>query len=498
MSYSALNSPPLQPSTPESLLRTLRLNAESKRQTEVRAGPRSVRRSVPSARRNRTARPQPPPPPPQQPESNTTQPTTSRTAPNQDTNMDLFLFNEPASVHRDLRKPAITANKEKASDMDLFFFENQNSAAATPPSRTRNARVPIARNVTPQQQHNTNINNSNNSRNNSRNNSSNNNTDTDSTDTDNTESSNSCTKNFITFAVFHPCISLCLTICLPLLFSIIALSSMDLQVDVALSSFEVSNKHPVAMHADSMWNAQNSWQATKDSLPKKRRLNDVETKNIKNDMIDMSWNERSDFLKLNAVLSSSEDLDASLSTSRSLESSAYFMDRMELIFIPLDNGNVLFKEYLMAAREVETIITKLKNYQKFCWKPYADSDLCAPPNSLSTYFFPSRENDGTIRFDGKGNLTGKFEERRERKNHNIFSVKYKNLTTFFFLFFFFFFFFLLSSSFFFFLSKNLLNIIFYHKFTNYVSLVRLKYKILSFYCFLFFNILIRILRFYNG
>ena len=57
---------------------------------------------------------------------------------------------------------------------------------------------------------------------------------------------------YIARAVHHPFSCLCLTLVLPVLLSVIAISSFTVEINVSLSSFEVSNTHPVAVRADSL------------------------------------------------------------------------------------------------------------------------------------------------------------------------------------------------------------------------------------------------------
>ena len=299
--------------TPSELLAKLRLRQEtgaSKRRnsSSKRNGPSAVRRSVPA----------PPPPPPQQqlqqPRQSQTRPASSatlNTAPviKQD-NMDLFFFQD---------------NVDNDNDRTPYSNPNPNPNTAIPPTTTINHThmhdVPLR------------------------------------------SSQHTCTSRFITFAVYSPLSALFCTLFVPVVLSIIALTSFTLEIDVALSSFEVSNTHPVAIHADAVYVAQKSWQKVRDDAKTRRSL----------------------FSRL--LFDQTEEEEEENKKARSLAGSVtgHYIDRMELVFHPIDGKNVLLKEYLLAVREMESIIENVTEYTTFCWKPFHKSTglqgkECAPPN----------------------------------------------------------------------------------------------------------------------
>jgi hypothetical protein len=224
---------------------------------------------------------------------------------------------------------------------------------------------------------------------------------------------------------------------LPLLFIIIALTSFDLSLNVALSSFEISNKHPVALHADALWNAQNEWQTIMDGKPSSKRLLhaspllappppalnlDVSPAAPPTSTQSRSRSRSRSRRSRRSRRSNADDEEEEkkmeeeeehrrTDSTRGLASVAkkvYLTDRLELVFYPDNGGSILRRDYLTLVKKVETIVTNVEGYKKYCWKPYLKSrkDVrCAPPNSLTTYFFPSRQIDGTIRFDGLGPMT---------------------------------------------------------------------------------------------
>lgn len=86
--------------------------------------------------------------------------------------------------------------------------------------------------------------------------------------------------------------------------------------------------------------------------------------------------------------------------------------KMQVIFLAEEGENIFTKEKLQKIHEVEKKIIKHEKFPDFCFKdthPVVKSDPavkavngCSPLNSLLTYFFPSRDGNGNVFYDGLG------------------------------------------------------------------------------------------------
>ena len=86
--------------------------------------------------------------------------------------------------------------------------------------------------------------------------------------------------------------------------------------------------------------------------------------------------------------------------------------KMQVIFLANEGENIFTKEKLQKIHEVEKTIMKHENFSDFCFKdihPVIKKDPaiksvngCSPLNSLMTYFFPSRDGNGNVFYDGLG------------------------------------------------------------------------------------------------
>jgi hypothetical protein len=248
-----------------------------------------------------------------------------------------------------------------------------------------------------------------------------------------------CSAKWMAVLVRRPCSALAACLFLPLLFSVLALSHLKLSFDVGLSSFSVSHTHPVAMHYDAYWNANRDWSDARSAAEAKRKQQEEQDKQKGGDgggrlLHELSFLGQRPYTFSSSGGSSSNDnnnshagrptqplmagasVDAVSSTfldavgrRRLSASSKWIHDRMELVFYhpTQPGGNVLTPPALDAMRQVERLIADIPNYAAFCWK-FTSGD-CVPPNSLTTYFFPTRSDSGALRFDGAGEPTPYFE-----------------------------------------------------------------------------------------
>ena len=93
--------------------------------------------------------------------------------------------------------------------------------------------------------------------------------------------------------------------------------------------------------------------------------------------------------------------------------------KMQVIFLSKDGGNIFTKERLQKIHEIEKLIMKHEQFSDFCYKdthPVVKSDPavksvngCSPLNSLLTYFFPSRDGNGNVFYDGLGENMGNID-----------------------------------------------------------------------------------------
>ena len=86
--------------------------------------------------------------------------------------------------------------------------------------------------------------------------------------------------------------------------------------------------------------------------------------------------------------------------------------KMQVIFLAKEGENIFTKEKLEKIHEVEKMIMKHEKFSDFCFKdmhPVIKSDPaiksvngCSPLNSLMTYFYPSKDGNGNVFYDGLG------------------------------------------------------------------------------------------------
>ena len=86
--------------------------------------------------------------------------------------------------------------------------------------------------------------------------------------------------------------------------------------------------------------------------------------------------------------------------------------KMQVIFLTKEGENIFTKEKLQKIHEVEKLIMKHENFSDFCFKdthPVIAKDPaiksingCSPLNSLMTYFYPSKDGNGNVFYDGLG------------------------------------------------------------------------------------------------
>ena len=83
----------------------------------------------------------------------------------------------------------------------------------------------------------------------------------------------------------------------------------------------------------------------------------------------------------------------------------HVLDRVELVMFYNDQRDIMTPEGLTRAREVERAIEQLPGYSEFCVTDNAvfGVGVCAPPTSITTYFFPSvKPNSTELVYDGRG------------------------------------------------------------------------------------------------
>jgi hypothetical protein len=165
-----------------------------------------------------------------------------------------------------------------------------------------------------------------------------------------------------------PCLMLCLFLGPAIYLSVLGLSH-ELKFDVGISAFQIRESHFSQQREKASVGAsrdENSYA----SLHRRRQL---------------QW-------------------DAPQPAGREV-ARAYILDRVELIMFWNDQRNMLSAQGLQRAVEVERAIEAVAGYDDFCVTNPAifGSHVCAPPTSLTTYFFPSaRPNTTELSYDGRG------------------------------------------------------------------------------------------------
>ena len=226
-----------------------------------------------------------------------------------------------------------------------------------------------------------------------------------------------CSLRYIGLMVRRPCLSLIACLFLPLLLSALSLADLKLEFDVGLSSFAVDHSHPISMNFDALWNAKRTWSDARKEATAKREQKEKQHKQnggtggrLLSTLYEVpaQTHERSVYSSTKPTADIGEDWLGMRRSLASTISTKFLHDRIELVFYStVEGGNVITEESFDAMRQIEAIVESIPMYDAFCWK-FKSGD-CVPPNSLTTYFFPSRSADGALRFDGAGEKTPYFD-----------------------------------------------------------------------------------------
>ena len=126
--------------------------------------------------------------------------------------------------------------------------------------------------------------------------------------------------------------------------------------------------------------------------------------------------EKKDNARLLLLSKSSQQVESPKLSPRALEKkkSYAYSAGLKLFFMPSEKvpvdkitgiRNVFEKEIFEQIRiKVELLAQSLQGYKSFCLPTYNQGEIigCVPPNSLMTYFYPSRDEKGNYKLDGKG------------------------------------------------------------------------------------------------
>lgn len=177
--------------------------------------------------------------------------------------------------------------------------------------------------------------------------------------------------------------------------SFFSLYYIKIEIDIGIDSFQIESTHSSVVAVDSMESAVEEWKKT-------RQTSNEEKKGNKKDK-----NQR--FLEL----ASFHDQRISKSSRRLETVHLRLLSRVEVVFFPSDNveidkttgkRNILNKKIFEQIHEVELLVENQPEYAKFCRPSYEDRNgsLCVPPNSILTYFYPSKDSNGNYHLDGRG------------------------------------------------------------------------------------------------
>ena len=187
--------------------------------------------------------------------------------------------------------------------------------------------------------------------------------------------------------------------------SIISLLTCKFEIDIGVDSFQVQSTHPSVVSLDSLEAAKAEWKKIKEESNK---LDEETEKKKKKD-------EKKDNTRLLLLSKSSQQVESPKLSPRALEKKKKLrlLSRLEVVFMPSEKvpvdkitgiRNVLKKEIFEQIHKVELLAQSLQGYKSFCLPTYDQVEItgCVPPNSLMTYFYPSRDEKGNYKLDGKG------------------------------------------------------------------------------------------------
>ena len=181
---------------------------------------------------------------------------------------------------------------------------------------------------------------------------------------------------------------------------LVSLLTCKFEVDIGIDSFQVEDKHPSVISLDAFESAQKEWKKMKEKAEK----TDPRTDESRG--------------KLMRRVLSFEDALKTYSVPRQLgpEKNVVrlrLLARLEVIFSPSSKvsvdeetgkRNVLSEKIFAQIHKIEKMVENVEGYRKFC-RPSMKSDTsngCVPPNSLLTFFYPSKSKDGNYVLDGRG------------------------------------------------------------------------------------------------
>ena len=180
-----------------------------------------------------------------------------------------------------------------------------------------------------------------------------------------------------------------------LIVSFFSLFNIEIEVDIGIESFQVENTHSSVVAVDALESAREEWKKIRQTSNERKEANKKDT--------GRRFLEPRSLYKPNMFQS-----------SRYLKTvKLRLLSRVEVVFFPSDKveidkatgkRNILNKNIFEQIHEVELLVENQPEYNTFCRPSYENGNetLCVPPNSVLTYFYPSKDNNGNYHLDGRG------------------------------------------------------------------------------------------------
>ena len=217
---------------------------------------------------------------------------------------------------------------------------------------------------------------------------------------------------FCKLIVKRPVFVAALSMLLPILCSVIALTGYTFSIDVSLDSFRIRDHHTsiledavkvAGVESETAWAAYDAWLANQNN-------EDVERVDLVAGPPRLTGLRDSDeLMEYNTTCTNSSDHDTTWTntsgrrkltqaSSASQKKRSRVRWQVHVIYVGVPVGvNVLTASHLNQARRLENDLMRTPKYSKFCWQGLTGSDSyfngCQPPNSIVPFFF-DRINDG--------------------------------------------------------------------------------------------------------
>jgi hypothetical protein len=177
--------------------------------------------------------------------------------------------------------------------------------------------------------------------------------------------------------------------------SFFSLFNIEIEIDIGIDSFQVENTHSSVVVVDALESAREEWKKIRQTSDERKEANKKDT--------GRRFLEPRSLYKPNMFQSSRHLKTVPLR----------LLSRVEVVFFPSDKveidkatgkRNILNKNIFEQIHEVELLVENQPEYNTFCRPSYENGNetLCVPPNSILTYFYPSKDDNGNYRLDGRG------------------------------------------------------------------------------------------------